>query len=402
MSGYSHFAVNFPRFHFLTSIPQLLPYDHAILTLVDFPGSPEIIVCLKCRKAANPVTSSIQTHSKACSGERHIEVVPNLVMEGPTEQEGDGDQDSADGDEDVDKELGTEDDLNGQTQAVVNMEHDLEDLREESLDSDLESIVAELDDNIETRITNSDVVARRHERQQRRALSKFLTENYNRLLSSARTYPIRIIPAIRFFSAINAFRCPNDECSRAFKTKGAVRTHIYKKHPASTKNLHFENCLAQTLGMNGPRSRLFVVHKIHEEPQSLSPPDLAQRILDAHSEARSFTLEDLSHQDPFMRRFRYDSIYPSDPRQRAVFLENKIRITSQLHRPLQDPTLQLLSIAIFYYMATTRLVHYKCDDYFRRQFGNKLRFVLGVDMESESHFPTGATTLSHTRLHSDH
>jgi hypothetical protein len=343
-----------PNIPGLTCPPALLPRGLALLALPEFNPQAILPVCIKCRTAINSAAfRAVQEH--ICHDAR-ITTEPNGQVEDITQEEeinedgatmelDDGDPNQIDGDDGPD--------------------------------------------------ATSDAISHDTTRTRWKAAREYYAQQTHGICPLTSAYPSSIISPLPFFKTERGYACPVEGCVRAFQAEAKAiqhaRTHAI---PMDSPEAPYAPlvCLMQTV-IRGSYFRVqdeVAQHADPTEPTSIS--DFMQSNLkvyhtasSAHSQGDT-PLTGLSHRNPFMKKFEYQSIYPPSLKDYTAFVTSKVPPISPVYKRSMKPRHHLIAlVSLVYHMHGCHRLG-QGDDLTRRQLGNKLKSV-SSDPIPANHLP---------------
>ena len=295
--------------------PILSTQGLGILTLVDFPGQPKILVCLQCRFSFS-ITKKRSIEAHRCPGSKELV---------ETREE---------------EEVDTEDD--------ERMEEDEEEEDPKRAPSPT--------------LLNSTLV------------SDYLSHRMETLATARSLAPTGPIPAIAFFPIEQGFHCPVSTCHVAHATAKTVQHHIYHHHADIQPRPQPVAGPVQTLRRVSKPTH-FKVLPPEVPPARIS---VRQQVLDAllESEGAGTTDADVlgpQFIDTFYKTFPYHTLFPDNPKERTEFVQKRIVPLSPLYNENQPFSNQFLAVGCLLYMLQGSQVLFETDNTVQRHFGNKLK-----------------------------
>jgi hypothetical protein len=323
--------------------PALLPHGLALLALPQFHPQATLPVCIKCRTAINSVAFQ-QAREHIChgapvaDGQREYEEIKETTRQAET------------------KEDGAAMDLDNPNQV-----HD-----EDAPD------------------VPSDTIFQGASRIRWKVAREFYAEKTHGISPLKSPYPSSIVSPLPFFKTVRGYACPVEGCVRAFQAKASAIQH------ARTHGISMDSpdapyaplpCPMQTI-IRGAYFRVqedVAQHADTTQPTSIS--DFIESTLavrhsasSAHSQGDT-PLTGLSHRNPFMKKYDYQSIYPPSLKDYTTFVSSKVPQISPVYKRSTKPRHHLIAlVSLVYHMHGCHQLG-QGDDLTRRQLGNKLKSV---------------------------
>ncbi|CAG8640645.1 10683_t:CDS:2 [Acaulospora colombiana] len=299
------------------SLPSALSrFYFGVLELVDFPGSPMILVCYACRKTLK--TKDVrraqrhyrENHENSSSLKVTLQPFPMLTGEMPV--------DLPDGGVDSEEE-----------------EQEQDEVVDELMEGD-----EALDSQDEERIP----------------LRKWFQKHAN-TLSFPEPRPSTIIPAIPFFPLLDGFSCPFRDCPFAAFTNKPVVTHINQKHRRELVRDDEEYDLRPKCGpvqslhyRQGRFSPFRIQDPITPTSKPLSIQQLVAERLCSRKKAPTGEVKGFQYANAFMLRFRYRSIYPQDASTWTKHVARLVPKVSLIHSPHQTDEEHMIVLGCLLYI----------------------------------------------------
>jgi hypothetical protein len=341
--------INIPNLH--CPIP-FLQHNFGILYLPEFEGSPVVPVCIKCHTIINSTQySTLRRHR--CDNDNNDATNLN-----PTEH----------------------DVTLSNTQAF-----------DDEMDTSTAPGIAPLDPNDVPSIEPTDGIDDPPPPQSTYSawhdLRSYFSENKNMFVKIKSVRPTDIITPIPFLPIKNGYGCPVPDCPRAYTSLKWAQDHA-RKHTSEPNAVEYQYsdpppCTMQTLGKlhgNASNFRVSVPDVAASTPDdSLTQSEFVTLSFAQtnHHEATA-ALRGLPFKSPFFKRFDYQSIYPSDPKEYTKFATSRLSRVSPSYKKKQKPLHHLLAIVALVYTRTGGFSLHTGEHIVRRHLGNKLRYVVGI------------------------
>jgi hypothetical protein len=338
---------------------QMATFGFGILTLLGFPGDPNMPVCYRCGVVifSHNVTSFRSHECRSSQPESTIQV------DTPEEEEA------------VDVVM-----------TIAENGEDRYNVEEEEDDSGREDEIAD-----EQPIS--------HTRTRWAPLTTYLKNNRDKFSTKLATqWPPKPIPAISVLPVQKGYACPVSTCPHAYVKSERLRRHMTDCHqdfPEVEDNEDFAwsgDSPIQSLRHVSAKPAYFkvIVDQTEPAPASLSERMLkALTIADGRDKARTINnaplMEGPQHTNIFLKTFRYQSIFPADVSEYTSFAISRVKHASPVYSPSRSPQSQLLTLSFLVYMLQGRDALIHTDDTIRRHIGNKDLWVVSLSSCRKAH-----------------